>query len=186
VRLKLEDQAKTVLLALLDESLAIKAEREQQRLAEIERRRREKLEAEQSARRTANTNLVHELEAQAGAWWRARFLRSYVRALQRALGSERLTAKRQTETVDFLEWARHYIDQLDPLCPSPHDPDMKSERPNYYTPPETKLNDVLARLLGQRWEEAFKLGKPEETKPERSAASYLFGDDDDELALDDA
>jgi hypothetical protein len=105
--------------------------------------------------------------------------------LQRALGSQRLTAKRQTETVDFMEWARHYVDQLDALCTSPHDPDMKSERPSYYTPPETKLNEVLARLLGQRWEEAFKLGAPEETQLERTAASDPFGDDD-ELELDEA
>lgn len=63
---------------------------------------------------------------------------------------------------------------------------MKSERPSYYTPPETKLNEVLARLLGQRWEKAFKLGTPEETETERSAASYLFGDDHDELEFDDA
>ena len=62
VRLKLEDQAKTVLLALLDESLTIKAEREEQRLAEIERRRREKLEAEQSARRTANASSCTSLK----------------------------------------------------------------------------------------------------------------------------
>jgi hypothetical protein len=112
-RLRLEDQAKTVLLALLDEAIEFKAARERQRLAEIERRRRERLEMEQSARREANTKLVHELEAQAGAWYRARFLRSYLRVLQRTLGSERLTAKRQTETIDFLDWARHYIDQLD-------------------------------------------------------------------------
>jgi len=158
VRLKLEDQVKTVLLALLDESLAIKAERERQRLAEIERRRQEKLEMEQSARRAANGELVHALEAQAGAWWRARFLRSYVRALRRALGTERLMAKRQTETVDFLEWAGHYLDQLDPLCASPHDEDLKAERPGYYTPPETKLNEVLAAIQEQSLTRHPKLG----------------------------
>jgi hypothetical protein len=144
---------KAALLALLDEALAIKAERERKRLEDIERRRLEKLEMEQSERRAANAKLMHELEAQAGAWWRARFLRSYLRALQRGLGSERLTAKRQPETVDFLDWARHYVDQLDPLSTTPHDRDMKSEQPDYYTPPETKLNEVLARLLGQRLQE---------------------------------
>lgn len=45
---------------------------------------------------------------------------------------------------------------------------------------------LLARLLGQRWEDAFKIGAPTEAKPERSATSYLLGDDDEEFALDDA
>jgi hypothetical protein len=57
-----------VLLALLDESLAIKAGREQRRLAEIERRRREKLEADQFARRTASPKLMRKLDAQGSGW----------------------------------------------------------------------------------------------------------------------
>jgi hypothetical protein len=95
-----------------------------------------------SQRRAANAKLVHELEAQAGAWLRARFLRSYLRALRRAVGDVTLQAKRQDETVDFLEWAKYYIDQLDPLCPAPHDPDMMADRPGYYSPPETKVNEL--------------------------------------------
>jgi hypothetical protein len=106
-------------------------------------------------------------------------LRSYVRALQRALGDERLTAKRQNETIDFLDWAKHYIDQLDPLCATPHDADMKSERPSYYAASETKLNEVLSRLLGQRWEQAFKMGAREEP----GAPESNLGEDDDEGAL---
>jgi hypothetical protein len=178
VRLKLEDQTRAVLLALFDESVAIKEERERARLAEIERRRQEQLEWEASERREANAKLVHELEAQAGAWARARFLRSYVRALQRTLGDERLTAKRQTETIDFLDWAAHYTDQLDPLCATPHDPDMKSERPGYYTPPETKLDEVLSRLLGQRWERAFKIGASQSEERESEV------EDDDEALVE--
>jgi hypothetical protein len=118
-RLKLEDQVKTVLLALLDEALAMKAERERQRLAEIERRRQENLEMEQSARRAANAKLVQALETQAGAWLRARFLRSYLRALRRAVGNATLETERQGHTIDFIQWAQHYVDQLDPLRATP-------------------------------------------------------------------
>ena len=118
-----------MLLALLEEAFSIKTERERQRLAEIERRRQEELRWEQSKRRSANETLIHELEAQAGAWLRARFLRSYLRALRRTVekeGLQGLVAKRQEETVDFLAWAQHYVDQLDPLCMTPHDPHFET------------------------------------------------------------
>jgi len=62
---------------------------------------------------------------------------------------------------------------------------MKSERAGYYTPPETKLDAVLSRLLGQRWEDAFKMGALEKREPEPSHASLLFGDGDDLVAQAD-
>ncbi len=101
-RLKLEEQVKPALLALLEEAFSIKTERERQRLAEIERRRQEELRWEHSKRRSANETLIHELEAQAGAWLRARFLRSYLRALRRTVekeGLQGLVAKRQPDDV---------------------------------------------------------------------------------------
>ncbi len=176
-RLKLEQQTKAVLLGLFDEAVSIKTKREEQRLAEIERRREEKLRWEQSERRTANEKLIHELEAQAGAWLRARFLKSYLRALRRALekdGTEGLVAERQEETIDFLAWAQHYIDQLDPLCATPHDPDFEADRAGYYSPADKQVNDTLDRLLGNQWSGAFKVGQPE-PKAAPSATSFLFG-----------
>ncbi len=179
-RRKLEDQVNHILLALLDEAIQIKADREERRLAEIERRREEKLRWQQSQRRSANAKLVHELEAQAGAWRRARFLRSYLRALRRALGNQSLTVKRQDETVDFLEWAQHYVDQLDPLCPTPHDPDLKADQNGYYTPPDAKVDAALSRLLGQHWENAFKIGESERPEGDDSATAALFDEYDDD------
>jgi hypothetical protein len=176
-RLKLEQQVKAVLLVLLDEALSIKAKREEERLAEIERRRQEELRWEQSQRRTANATLIHELEAQAGAWLRARFLRSYLRALRRALdrdGTKGLVAKRQEETVDFLAWAQHYVDQLDPLCATPHDADFEDDRAGYYSPVDKEVNEMLDRLLGNHWSDAFKVGQPTPA-PELSETSILFG-----------
>lgn len=177
-RLTLEHQVKPVLLALLEEALSIKTEREQQRLAEIERRRREKLEWEQSERRTANATLIHELEAQAGAWLRARFLRSYVRALRRTVereGLQGLVAKRQEETIDFLAWAQHYVDQLDPLCTTPHDPDFVAERPGYYMSADKQVNETLDRLLGNHWNESFKVGGYPLDEPPPSPGSIALG-----------
>lgn len=167
-RLKLEHQVKPVLLALLEEAFSIKTERERQRLAEIERRRQEELRLEQSKRRSANETLIHELEAQAGAWLRARFLRSYLRALRRTVekeGLQGLVAKRQEEPVDFLAWAQHYVDQLDPLCTTPHDPDFETERRGYYMSADKQVHETLDRLLGNHWSDAFKIGQYPADKP---------------------
>jgi hypothetical protein len=54
---------------------------------------------------------------------------------------------------------------------------MKSEGPGYYTPPETKLDAVLSRLLGQRWENAFKIGASESEDRDSEV------DEDDDEAL---
>jgi hypothetical protein len=177
-RLKLEEQTKSVLLALLEIALSIKIERERQRLAEIGRRRQEKLEWEQTERRTANATLIHELEAQAGGWLRARFLRSYLRALRRTVereGLQGLVAKRQEETVDFLAWAQHYVDQLDPLCTTPHDADFEAERPGYYMSADKQVHETLDRLLGNHWSEAFKVGRYAPDEPPPSPGSIALG-----------
>jgi hypothetical protein len=168
-RLKLEGQVKAVLFALLEEALSIKTEREEQRLAEIERRRQEKLRWEQSERRTANATLIHELEAQAGAWLRARFLTLEKKGLQG------LVAKRQKETVDFLAWAQHYVDQLDPLCATPHDADFEAERPGYYMPADKTVDETLDRLLGNHWNDAFKIGQSPPEEPPPSPGSIVLG-----------
>lgn len=123
----LEEQINTVLLGFLEESLRIKETREERRRTEIEQRRRETLQRQQSERRSANAKLIHELEAQAGAWLRARLLRSYLRSLKRALGERKVEASLDKEPIDFLAWAARYVDQLDPLASTPHDADLMDE-----------------------------------------------------------
>src|SRR5690606_34477606 len=75
---RLEDQLNTILLGFLDEAQAIKERRAEERRIEIERKRREQLRLEQSRRRETNAKLIRQLEMQAGAWMRARLLRSYL------------------------------------------------------------------------------------------------------------
>jgi hypothetical protein len=186
-RLKLEDQVRAVLSFLLEEAFSIKNDREERRLAELERQRQEKLRWEQSERRTANATLIHELESQAGAWMRARFLRSYLRALRRAVnasGVRGLVAKRQEETVDFLAWAQHYVAQLDPLCTAPHDPDLEADRPGYFTSKDKEVEETLGRLLGNNWAEAFKVGRPPTEEPHQpSPGEIVLGEDVPERSL---
>jgi hypothetical protein len=122
-----------------------------------ERERQAKLAAELSARRTANAELIHTLEAQAGAWARAQLLRRYLRAARRSLGDQTITADRQGQPIDFLAWAEHYVNQLDPLHPEPRDPDLAHERTFQYGADEKRFTEELQRLLGHTWEGSAKL-----------------------------
>jgi hypothetical protein len=123
----------------------------------LERERLARLAAELAARRTANEKLIHSLEAQAGAWHRAQFLRRYLRAARRALGPEGITARRSSDEIDFLGWAEHYVNQLDPLHPEPRDPDYVHERDPYYSSEDKRPQESLQRLIGFGWENTAKL-----------------------------
>lgn len=155
-RKRLEHQIKTILLGMLDQARRIKADRERKRLAEIERRLEEERRRQIAARREAHAELIHELEAQAGAWMRARVLRAYLRAARRALGDQTLQASLQGEKVDFIAWAEHYLEQLDPLSTTPHDSDLKQDRSFHYGSDET-LHQTLSRLLGLNWQDSSKI-----------------------------
>ena len=154
----LEEQINKILLGFLEEALDIKKWREERRRAEIEHRRQEELRWRQSQRRSANAKLIHELEAQAGAWFRARLLRSYLRAVRRAVGEQKVEALLDEVPVDFLAWASRYVDQLDPLSPTPHEADMMDESLQRYDS-EAGLRQTLSRLLGRHWQEAWKIGQ---------------------------
>jgi len=152
----LEDRISATLLAFLDEAIDIKARREEHRLAEIENRRKEELRWRQSQRRSSNAKLIHQLEAQAGAWHRAQLLKSYLRALKQAIGGRTVEAKLDEKTVDFLLWAEHYANQLDPLSTTPHEPDLMDEDLNRHGT-EDNIRQTLSRLMGRHWQQTWKL-----------------------------
>lgn len=123
-RRRLEEQVRDILKGLYELALKAKARRAEHERWERERREQERLERERSTRRDAELKLIHELERQAGAWFRARLLHRYIRVARRALGEERITAQRGKEPVDFFAWAQSYVDQLDPLHPTPRNADL--------------------------------------------------------------
>jgi hypothetical protein len=98
---------------------------------------------------------------------RARFLKSYLRALKRALGEQTVEASLEKQPVDFLAWALHYVEQLDPLSPTPHDAALMDESLRKYGS-EEGVRQTLSRLMGRHWQEAWKIGetaeRPEGTK----------------------
>jgi hypothetical protein len=155
-RKRLESQINLILVGFLDEALEIKRKREETRLAEIETRRQDQLRWQQSQRRARNAKLIHELESQAGAWLRGRLLRSYLRALRRTTGGK-FDVVLEGSTLDFLSWAQHYVDQLDPLASEPHDLDLMDEGLKKFGQ-DDEIRKSLSRLLGRHWQECLKPG----------------------------
>lgn len=158
VRKKLEYQITQVLHDLVDRAEAVKRRREEDRIAEEERRYQERLAREQSGRRATQAELVAELERQAGAWARARMLGRYVRAARRALEpGQTLHVKVANLEVDFLAWAEGYISQMDPLSPAPRNPDQRPNESTYYGSHEEDARKAMHRLFSHSWPKAMKL-----------------------------
>ena len=153
----LETQASKILHGLLDRALELKRDREEQRLRDLARREHERQQALVHQRRAAHAELIEELERQAGAWHRAQFLRRYLRAARRALCDNTFNVDLQGKPTDFLAWAEHYVNQLDPLYAEPRDPDFAHERTFQVGADEKRLQEELQRLSGHTWERASKL-----------------------------
>jgi hypothetical protein len=174
IRKKLEDQISAALNALIERSQHEKRWREQRRLSELAERQRQELAWKQSQRRDLQGKFVAELERQTGAWARARLFRRYLRAARRALASgETLTVSIDGTSVDFLDWAERYVDQMDPLTQAPRNPDLQPNDSHYYRAEEEAFNASIRRLLGQSWPESLKLAIPSdatESLPHSDAA----------------
>ena len=143
---RLEEQLPDVMHAMLEHALEEKRRREQRRIEEEAERERQRLAGLARERREAHSKLVAELERQVGAWYRARLLRTYIRAAKRATGPRPVQVKLQQQSVDFLEWASSYADQLDPLSPVPRNPDQTPQR-SLYGEEEAALKGTLLRLF---------------------------------------
>jgi hypothetical protein len=167
---KVEQQLPKVLLGFYDLALATKARRakhEQEAREEEERQRRK---AEWEAVQESNDKLIGQLETDAGAWHRARYLRRYVAAARRTLGSQALPVRFRKETIDFLNWAEGYVNQLDPLHPARRTGAFEKNSPYYHGDLED-MKKSFGRLLGSQWPSAWKLGQDYTPKP---TAGYSY------------
>lgn len=160
-RRKLEDHVNPILLGFFDEALKIKAKREERRQEELRARREEEKQLRLSQRRSNNAKLVKELEAQAGAWMRAKILRSYLRAFSRATAGKKFEVMVDRSAVDLIEWAQRYVNQLDPLSSEPHDPDLMDESLVRFGSRGEGVQESLSRLLGRHWQESLKVKSPQ-------------------------
>jgi hypothetical protein len=80
--------------------------------------------------------------------------------MRREIDDVRLEAKLQDRPVDFIAWAEHYVDQLDPLRKTPHDPDLEEDRPMYRTVGD-EVKEAASRMMGLEWQTAWKLRNPD-------------------------
>ena len=106
------------------------------------------------AKREVNARLVTYLETQAGAWFRARSLRAYLRALRRRVPQGLRVKVRDGEPLDFLDWAESYINAMDPLHEAPRIEEFEREDYSWRAAEEAKAE--FSRLSGHDWADPGK------------------------------
>jgi hypothetical protein len=172
---RVEDQLRDILQGFCELSLSIKARRAEDERKERERQEEERRRQEREARQEANAKLIKQLETDAGAWHRARYLRRYIQAARKRLGEHPLRAAFLNETINFLDWAEQYVNQLDPLHALPRSDEFERDRVGYHHVEIEQLKKSFARLLGSDWENAWKLGK-DYSPPPKSERHWYCGE----------
>jgi len=158
---QLERQIRPVLEGLYEDVQVIKARRAELQRREDEWAERERRRHEREANAAAHAALIEQWETDAGAWHRARQLRAYLRALHRRFPLGSLKARFRDTTVDFFDWAQHYLQQVDPLNPGPRKSNLKE-----FGRHSRLASETLARLIGDHWRNASRF----EEAPEPAAA----------------
>jgi hypothetical protein len=168
-----EDQIKDILLGFYELAILEKDRRAKAEQAARERAEAERLKEERIARQEGNAKLIKQLETDAGAWHRARYLRRYVRAARRRVADTAIEASYLGTTLNYLAWAERYVEQLDPLSLAPRLQDF--ERPtNEYGSDDEKWKRAIARLLGAHWKDAWKIGKDYAGLSDKDSAVSLY------------
>jgi hypothetical protein len=98
-----EEKLPKILAAFFERAQEIKEARAECERRQRERAEEERLRKEQEDRRDAHDKLRAELERQAGAWHRGRFLRRYVRAARHSLGNRIIERPFLDKQIDFFE-----------------------------------------------------------------------------------
>ena len=154
-------------------ALSIKERRDKDEREEREREEARLRQEEWDAIKRANQRLVVQLERDAGAWHRARYLRQYVVAARKILGSRPLPVAFRNETIDYLDWAERYVNQLDPLREMARTGEFEEDSEYHYQNELESLKKAFGRLLGSDWSDAFKLGEDYTPKPKKG---WYYGD----------
>jgi hypothetical protein len=170
-----EQKIPKILAAFFERAQEIKAQRTEDERRERERAEEKRLCKEKEDRREAHDKLRAELERQAGAWHRARFLRRYVRAARLSLGPRFIERPFLDKPIDFLNWAENYVGQLDPLTPTPRNPDQWPEPRGYVHSDEAAFKALLLRVTGLDGRMAQKLDNIDAGQNDESSD----GDDND-------
>jgi hypothetical protein len=162
---RVEDQIPEVLLGFYELALSIRERREKDEREAREREEQERRRKEREAARQANQELIAQLERDAGAWHRARYLRTYVRAARRALDTRALAATFRGRTINYLDWAERYIDQLDPLNRADRTGEFEEGSSYQFQNDLDRMKKAFGRLLGSDWPDAWKISEDYTPKP---------------------
>jgi hypothetical protein len=160
-RSPIEGRVSDILHRLRDKANAVKAYRAEQEREEAARQERQRLAWELQERQETQRKYIHELERQAGAWYRVRLLRRYVLAAERAVGVGKTQLRfGEGEPFDFLSWAQGYVAQLDPLSGVADNVDQRMGKSERWNGADERVAKFWARVLGVDGEVGVKLGMP--------------------------
>lgn len=172
---RVEEQIKDILLGFYQLALSIKERRTKDEADERERQEQERRQKEWEAIQDANQKLIKQLETDAGAWHRARYLRRYIQAARKTLGPRVLPATFRNDTVDFLDWAQTYVNQLDPLHAAERTGEFEESSTHHFQNDLDRMKKAFGRLLGGDWTDAWKVSEDYTPKP-KSERHWYYGD----------
>lgn len=141
---RLEDKLPEVLEDFERTAAAMKARDEEIALEEARRAEQARIAEERRQWLATNAELAAELERQAGAWHYARRLRTYLRAARRSRTGD-FRIKVGETSLDFLEWAERYVEEIDPLSTVPRHPYRTPARHDWWKPDDELVRTILAR-----------------------------------------
>jgi hypothetical protein len=171
---RVEDQMREILLGFYQLALSIKERRAEDERKARERQEQERRQKELEAIQEANQKLIKQLETDAGAWHRARYLRRYIQAARKSLGQQPLGATFHDQVIDFLTWAETYVNQLDPLHSAPRTGEFEKNSYHYQSDLD-RMKEAFSRLFGGEWTRAWKVGKDYTPKP-KSEPHWYYGE----------
>jgi hypothetical protein len=172
---RVEDQIKDILLGFYELALSIKERRAKDERERRERQEQERRRKEWEAIQDANQKLIKQLETDAGAWHRARYLRRYIQAARRHLDGQSLRAKFREEVIDFLDWAERYVNQLDPLHSDMRTGEFEKSTTYHFQNDLDRMKEAFGRLLGAGWTGAWKISQDYTPKP-KSERHWYYGE----------
>jgi hypothetical protein len=170
---RVENQIPEILLGFYEVAVSIKERREKYEREAREREAQERQRQERAAIQEANQKLIVQLERDAGAWHRARYLRRYLWAARRQLGDRPLPARFRDETVNFLAWADEYVNQIDPLHEAERTGEFEESSTYHFQNDLDRLKKAFGRLLGGDWEDAWKVSQDYTPMPRKG---YYYGE----------
>ena len=77
------------------------------------------------------------------------------------------------ETVNFLDWADEYVNQLDPLHEAERTGEFEESSTYHFQNDLDRLKKAFGRLLGGDWEDAWKVSEDYTPKPRKG---YYYGE----------